>query len=180
MPICKKCDTKFPTKVLIDGKKRNLANRTFCLACLPFGQRSYRGSFAFERDLEKGFRTCHRCKTEKPITEFYKTRRPENGKMRWVCCKKCNQEAVLRRRKQLKVLAVEYMGNKCWGCGYDACSQALEFHHIDPSEKEFGIGTGDTKSWARIKEELAKCVMVCSNCHREIHAGIRNLPTNRE
>lgn len=49
---------------------------------------------------------------------------------------------------------------------------ALEFHHKD-GEKDFGIAAkGHTKSWERIKEELDKCVLVCSNCHKEIHGDV--------
>ena len=58
-------------------------------------------------------------------------------------------------------------------CGYDRCQWALDFHHLDPSQKEFGISMdGITRSWERVQKELDKCVLVCSNCHREIHAGL--------
>ena len=54
---------------------------------------------------------------------------------------------------------------------------ALEFHHINPKGKDFGIGAnGYTKSWEKVKKELDKCVLVCSNCYREIHAEIRECP----
>ena len=88
-------------------------------------------------------------------------------------CKKCSVEAVQRRREKLKLLAVEYKGGECEICGYKKCVNALEFHHIDPNEKEFGVGeNGYTRSIEAIKKELDKCILVCSNCHREIHAGL--------
>ena len=88
-------------------------------------------------------------------------------------CKKCSVEAVQRRREKLKRLAVEYKGGECEVCGYKKCVNALEFHHIDPNEKEFGVGeNGYTRSIQAIKKELDKCILVCSNCHREIHAGL--------
>ena len=88
-------------------------------------------------------------------------------------CKKCSVEAVQRRREKLKLLAVEYKGRECEVCGYKKCVNALEFHHIDPNEKEFGVGeNGYTRSIEAIKKELDKCILVCSNCHREIHAGL--------
>ncbi len=88
-------------------------------------------------------------------------------------CKKCSVEAVQRRREKLKLLAVEYKGGECEVCGYKKCVNALEFHHIDPNEKEFGVGeNGYTRSIEAIKKELDKCILVCSNCHREIHAGL--------
>lgn len=81
--------------------------------------------------------------------------------------------AVARRRKRLREKAILDRGGKCITCGYDRCQAALDFHHIDPTQKEFGISKdGITRSWEKIQKELDKCVLVCSNCHREIHAGI--------
>ena len=73
------------------------------------------------------------------------------------------------RRKNLKLLAIEYKGGKCQNpeCGYNKCVDALEFHHL--SNKDFSISNGNTPSWERIKKELDKCILVCANCHREIH-----------
>jgi DNA-directed RNA polymerase subunit RPC12/RpoP len=88
-------------------------------------------------------------------------------------CMRCSTEAVQRRREKLKLLAVEYKGGKCQRCGYCKCLKALEFHHIDPEQKEFGIGhKGETRSWEKTKVELDKCILVCANCHREIHAEL--------
>ena len=81
-----------------------------------------------------------------------------------------NSKSVSKRRRKLKEMSVEYKGGKCIICGYNRCIGALEFHHLDPNEKDFGISSsGTTKSWERIKEELDKCICVCSNCHKEIH-----------
>ena len=94
-------------------------------------------------------------------------------------CKKCRAEAVQRKREKLKKDAVKYKGGKCQICGYDKCDGALEFHHIDPSQKDFGIASkGYTRSWEKVKEELDKCILVCANCHREIHFGITKIPEN--
>lgn len=89
------------------------------------------------------------------------------------CCK-CSSEAVQRRRDKLKELCVEYKGGCCQSCGYSKCLSALEFHHLDPNEKDFGIGSkGYTRSFDKVKIELDKCVMLCANCHREEHANLR-------
>ena len=57
-------------------------------------------------------------------------------------------------------------------CGYSKDKTALDFHHIDESTKEFGLSDrGMTRSWEKIKAEVAKCILVCANCHREIHSG---------
>ncbi len=86
-------------------------------------------------------------------------------------------EAVRKRRKKLRQLAIEYKGGKCLLCGYKKCGEALEFHHTGSSGKDFGIShKGYTRSWKRVKEELDKCVMLCANCHREVHAGKLQLP----
>lgn len=80
-------------------------------------------------------------------------------------------QAVHKRRKKIRSMAVEYKGGKCEKCGYDRCMDALEFHHTDPAQKDFSISSkGYTRSWNTVVEELNKCIMVCANCHREIHA----------
>lgn len=85
-------------------------------------------------------------------------------------CRQCLIDAVSRRRRKLKLLAVDYKGGKCSVCGYKKCVDALEFHHLDPSKKDFGIGSGITKAWSKIKKELDKCELLCSNCHKELHS----------
>lgn len=82
--------------------------------------------------------------------------------------------AVTKRRKKLKQMAVEYKGGKCAKCGYDKCNDALEFHHPDPTQKDFSISNkGRTIAWEKIRKEIDKCIMLCANCHREVHANIQ-------
>ena len=70
----------------------------------------------------------------------------DKGRVRYYCVK-CNSEATQKRRDKIKMIAVEYKGGKCEKCGYNKCIDALDFHHIDPSKKEFGIcGSAYTKS----------------------------------
>lgn len=86
-------------------------------------------------------------------------------------------KAVSKRRRKVKEKAIAYMGGRCQICSYDRYQGALDFHHIDPSTKSFGIGSyGHSRSWERVKEELAKCILVCANCHREIESGITQVP----
>lgn len=78
-------------------------------------------------------------------------------------------EAVRKRRRKVRLMALEYKGSHCERCGYNRCTDALEFHHKDGT-KDFGISDkGYTRSWKRVREELDKCILVCANCHREIH-----------
>ena len=88
-------------------------------------------------------------------------------------CKECRKNAVIDIRRRNKIKLVEYKGGKCEKCGYDKCIDALEFHHLNPEEKDFGISCGDTRSLDKLKAEVDKCIMVCSNCHKEIHAEER-------
>ena len=88
-----------------------------------------------------------------------------------------HQKTILRR--SMKVQAIKLLGGKCSICGYDKCMDALEFHHEDPSIKEFRLGSGNTMSWKAYKSEALKCILVCSNCHKEIHSKIQQLNQNR-
>ena len=89
-------------------------------------------------------------------------------------------KAVAKRRKKLKQLAIEYKGGKCMACGYKKYVGALELHHKNKADKKFGIGDkGYTRSWKKVKSELDKCLLLCANCHREIEAGILQLPTEK-
>jgi hypothetical protein len=84
--------------------------------------------------------------------------------------------AVAKRRRKIKLMAIEYKGRRCQICGYNKCPGALDLHHIN-GKKDFGIGDkGYTRSWERTKKELDKCILVCANCHREIEAGITQPP----
>jgi hypothetical protein len=89
-------------------------------------------------------------------------------------------ESVKRWRKSTKNRIIAAMGGSCVCCGYKKCTAALELHHLDSSEKELSIGTirASIRSWGRIAEELRKCVLVCSNCHKEIHTGITFVHSN--
>jgi hypothetical protein len=76
---------------------------------------------------------------------------------------------VSESRRKLKLRAVEYKGGGCLLCGYKKCVAALVFHHLDDAEKEFGVGSR-LLAWERVKAEADKCILVCANCHAEIHA----------
>jgi hypothetical protein len=83
-------------------------------------------------------------------------------------------------RNKLRKRAVEYKGGKCEieGCGYNACIDALEFHHENPEEKEYTIARYPY-GWGRLKKELDKCKLVCSNHHKEIHRELRRTKNNK-
>lgn len=94
----------------------------------------------------------------------------KNGSLK---CKECRKDAVIDIRRRNKIRLVKYKGGKCERCGYDKCIDALEFHHLNPNEKDFGLSCNSTVSLEKLKSEVDKCIMVCANCHREIHAEER-------
>lgn len=85
------------------------------------------------------------------------------------CCNSCY---VNKRRHGLKEKCINFLGGKCENCGYSKCKEALDFHHLDPSKKDFNISGSHARSWSKIEGELKKCVLLCANCHREIHTGV--------
>jgi hypothetical protein len=120
--------------------------------------------------LKTDKKLCTRCNQELPLSEFYQKRGVAYGSF---YCKKCTNTQTVERQQKRKMEWVEYKGGKCEKCGYDKYIGALEFHHNDPSKKDFTLAhvklkTSDTK----IQEELDKCTLLCSNCHREVHANI--------
>jgi transposase len=91
-------------------------------------------------------------------------------------CRICRREAVVRRRRRVKRILVEEAGGSCRLCGYERSVAALEFHHVDPGEKQFGLAQGGiARSIARLRLEARKCVLLCSNCHAEVEAGVRSI-----
>lgn len=127
-------------------------------------------------------RKCKRneCENITPISRKYcsdecrKLEKNNREKKRWQDRKKLSpSEQVVDYRKRQKILAVEYKGGKCIICSYNKYVGALHFHHLEPSEKDFSIASaGKTIPFEKMKNELDKCVLVCGNCHSEIHAGL--------
>lgn len=110
-------------------------------------------------------RTCAICKETKQVAAFY---RP-NGKTHSYC-RECGKLDTIRRQREAKRKFVEYKGGKCEKCGYNECLGALQFHHKDPSTKEFNISRlKSVNVCGETKEELDKCILLCANCHAEEH-----------
>lgn len=80
-------------------------------------------------------------------------------------------EYVQKSRTNRKLDMVYVMGGYCQCCGYHRDVHALEFHHINPAEKDFSFNKAESIGWETIRNELSKCILVCANCHREIHSG---------
>lgn len=72
---------------------------------------------------------------------------------------------------KIKYRYILKMGGKCSVCGYDKNLSALTFHHVNPEEKEFTLTSRafNRTTEETIEKELNKCVLLCQNCHHEIH-----------
>ena len=104
---------------------------------------------------------CQHCGNTDPKA-FY-------GKMK-TTCNVCQGKIIDKERKLRRLKAIEYKGGKCESCGYSKYSGALEFHHLDPTQKDpTGLRAFSLK---RLFAEVDKCTLLCSNCHREEHARI--------
>lgn len=85
--------------------------------------------------------------------------------------------AITAIRRAIKKQLVSYKGGKCERCGYDRSINALQFHHLNPREKDFDLsvkynsGCYDMKTFYK---EVDKCILVCANCHAEIHESLWN------
>jgi transposase len=108
---------------------------------------------------------------------------PQHGDVRHILegrgyyrCRQCRIEAVVRRRRKVKETLVAEAGGKCRLCGYSRCIAALEFHHLDPTTKKFGLSRRGARNIAMLRSEARKCVLLFSNCHAEVEAGAAELP----
>lgn len=113
-----------------------------------------------------GDRKCLTCNITQHQDNFYK-----KGKKYMSHCKVCYQKKYTQKRRDNKQKGVDYLGGKCIKCGYNKCNAALDFHHVDSSDKEFNPAHLTRGNWNKLKSELDKCVLLCSNCHREHHSS---------
>ncbi len=116
---------------------------------------------------------CPQCNNDLPVCSFYM--RGKHGRLHsW--CKNCFNTKKMQHWNKLKTMAVEYLGGKCLDCGYVGHPVAYDFHHRDPSVKEFQWNVLRKKSWNKIMTELHKCDLLCCICHRLRHINTHNWP----
>lgn len=152
---CAKCNKNFPRVITIDGKKRNLCSRKFCLDCSPFGCHNTK-SLESKISIERFCKICHKA--------IY--RKNEKGTKCWTCTNRLQRANAIEKLKTL-------FGDSCCSCGYNKCWQALDFHHVIAETKLFPLTTRELQfKWDRILNEAKKCILVCCRCHREIHCGL--------
>jgi hypothetical protein len=97
------------------------------------------------------------------------------GRLSYSICKPCHSSENTKRGRRRKKALVEHKGGGCGICGYSKCIAALEFHHKDPNNKDPNFKALRYWALSRAMEEVDKCYLLCSNCHREAHWGILNL-----
>lgn len=115
------------------------------------------------------YRTCQTC------GRLYVYKRCQGHTL-----KQCNSCNVNSRRFAKRERLITYKGGACLLCGYNKFQGALEFHHVVPNSKEFNISGFHSRSIEILIHEVDKCVLLCANCHREIHGGIATLPEGAE
>lgn len=173
MKICKKCNSEFKLYVKIDGINRNLKGRKYCLDCSPFGLHNTQKIHIHKDPTTK---KCPKCNLTKLLCEFG-NRRGKIGNSGY--CKECMKVSIHNmhsKQREFKERCVVYKGSECQYCGYKKCIGALEFHHIDPKQKDFSISKRKLcRDFEEIKTELDKCLLLCANCHREEHHKMRQL-----
>ena len=160
MPICRKCGDSFPNRVVLEGKTHGLGRRRFCLKCSPFGAHNTRklDQMRVRAQTQQSI-VCVMCEKEYQYRRGYSRER----------CPSCNSN---HRRFVLKNKAIAYKGGKCVLCGYSRCVRALCFHHKGFHKKDFTISGNHCRKWEVVKQELDKCVLLCTNCHAEVHSGL--------
>lgn len=146
--LCRKCGKRIPYKAKVCGKKVNLKNRVFCLTCSPYGSRN--------------------TKKDDPARKSLRPRKFPYPQ--WSIEEKkafCEYQRIRGYDRKREIISI--LGGKCIKCGYDKCIAALEFHHGNPKEKAFDLSTRTISKYSlkRILDEVKKCDLLCSNCHRE-------------
>ena len=117
------------------------------------------------------YKTCTKCNTSHPKTSFYRQSKAKDGYNTW--CKVCIARGMRDLARSRKKAAIELLGGKCSSCGGIFHQSAYDFHHKNPTEKEGGIARmlqSFSINHPKVRQELEKCILVCSNCHRTIHS----------
>ncbi len=114
-------------------------------------------------------KTCKRCEETKELTEYYSNGKTYKGTKKFKAnCKPCEQ--IIKVEQMISIFD-SIVDLECAICGYDKCFAAIDFHHLDPQEKDFGIRDIQLRNKDKLRKEIAKCAVLCVRCHREYHAG---------
>ena len=121
------------------------------------------------------FKVCTKCKKLHPLSKYWKQTKAKDGLNTW--CKTCVSLGMKLHARKRKEEAIKLLGGKCVICNGTFHQAVYDFHHKDPTQKESGIAKL-LQSYAithpKVQVELNKCILVCSNCHRTLHATEEN------
>lgn len=144
---CQICGDKIPYRITIDGKVKILSSRKRCLKCSPHGNQGK--------------------KTGIPGNISRSMKNYKNWPEEW---KREHIEKITKRGRERKQKIVDDAGGKCIICGYSGPLRTMSFHHRNPKEKLFGLASSElsSKTMEQIKNEVAKCDLLCIRCHLEL------------
>jgi len=166
--ICNKCNiNKSKSEYATRMDKGYLYLKPYCRSCNSAYNRELKRKKAAKNLLDRPQAYCEICNNVLPI------------KRKIYCSQKCRSkrqanatyENQKTRGKIRKQKMIDKMGGKCSECGYSKCLSALQFHHIDPSTKEFNLDCRrfSNSSQEKLEIEAAKCIILCANCHAKLH-----------
>ena len=166
MPTCKNCGDKFP-RIITDsnGKRIDMRKRMYCLKCNPhkcrnfWGGKPTRKTTGEKREYVAVEKTCSECGRKHMSASNLK-------------CSTCINKQTRQKRREM---AYQILGGKCKLCGYKSCNDALDIHHVNEKDKKITFACSWGLKWSKIEEELKNCVLLCCRCHREVHAGLKNV-----
>ncbi len=119
----------------------------------------------FQPEIQEEIQRCKQCNVISTEENSYRCKTK-------FCtyCKDCKKSKARKICNNAKLLAIRYKGSKCSVCGYCKNLAALQFHHLDPTKKDFAISKALVTSKSEVfYNELDKTILVCSNCHFELH-----------
>ncbi len=117
---------------------------------------------------------CNRCNVSKPLTAF--SLHSNQTKTLRTTCRSCRRKVETIKKRALRIEAYKHFGEKCTDCGIKSSKNnytIFDFHHLDPSKKDLKFSK--TSSTEKFWNEIKKCIMLCSNCHRIRHFNERRL-----
>lgn len=149
--LCPNCNQSVPKYVWKNGKKINCQNRRYCFDCSPLGSHNTR-----VLEVSENTKECPDC------LDLHNQRN-----------KRCFRCYFHRRKRRIRQKIEQIVGYSCWICGYDKCKRNIHFHHVNEETKSFGLTARELMlKWDRIWPEMQKCIVLCGNCHGEVHEGI--------
>lgn len=190
--FCKKCNKDLPRTIeyFAHRKTDKTGFALYCKECVNREKREKRSEL--RKIWDKGGkiedsdgRKCTICKNIYPETLEYFGKHLQNSIGLDTYCKICRREKgrknysinkkdwneihnKTKNIKRDKLIELKENSNGCIKCK-EKRHYTLDYHHIDPSTKLFQISQGEAKGWDKILEEIKKCILICSNCHREFH-----------